>query len=183
MPRSVTRQIYTVHGGLQMTKRIFTFFDAFFQLACTCASIGNTFQNYNSKPKAPIFKLSISLFIRNYLRNPIWFIFHRLLICLVRGLGRAPPMPHMRATPEMFELPVPEALAEAGYHEGSVFSELSEFVADSTGLRPVPVSARDGKVAVMMGLAAQESIRTGHAVSLNVLESDGKGGSIPSSRL
>ena len=82
MPRSVTRQIYTVHGGLQMTKRIFTFFDAFFQLACTCASIGNTFQNYNSKPKAPFFKLSISLFIRNYLRNPIWFIFHRLLICL-----------------------------------------------------------------------------------------------------
>lgn len=82
MPRSVTRQIYTVHGGLQMTKRIFTFFDAFFQLACTCASIGNTFQNYNSRPEAPIFKLSSSLFIRHYLRNPIWFIFHRLLICL-----------------------------------------------------------------------------------------------------
>eukprot|EP00415_Alexandrium_ostenfeldii_P003422 UN3422 len=82
MPRSVTRQIYTVHGGLQMTKRNLTLIDAFFQYACTCASIGNTFQNYNSRPKAPIFKLSSSLFIRNYLRNPIWSIFHRLLICL-----------------------------------------------------------------------------------------------------
>ena len=26
--------------------------------------------------------MSSSLFIRHYLRNPIWFIFHRLLICL-----------------------------------------------------------------------------------------------------
>eukprot|EP00415_Alexandrium_ostenfeldii_P002153 UN2153 len=31
MPRSVTRQIYTVHGGLQMTKRNLTLIDAFFQ--------------------------------------------------------------------------------------------------------------------------------------------------------
>ena len=82
MPRSVTRQIYTVLGGLQMTKRHLTLTDTVFQQAYTCTSIGNTFQNYNSKPEASIFKLSISFFIRNYLRNPIWFIFHRLLICL-----------------------------------------------------------------------------------------------------
>lgn len=88
----------------------------------------------------------------------------------VRGLGRAPPMPNQRAVPEMYKLPVPAALAEAGYHEGSVFSELSEFVAAAKGLRPVPVSVRDGKIAVMMGLAAQESIKTGHAVSLDVSE-------------
>eukprot|EP00415_Alexandrium_ostenfeldii_P004660 UN4660 len=31
MPRSVTRQIYTVHGGLQITKRNLTLIDAFFQ--------------------------------------------------------------------------------------------------------------------------------------------------------
>eukprot|EP00415_Alexandrium_ostenfeldii_P000218 UN0218 len=31
MPRSVTRQIYTVRGGLQMTKRNLTLIDAFIQ--------------------------------------------------------------------------------------------------------------------------------------------------------
>ena len=66
MPRSVTQQTYTVHRGLHMTKRILTLIDAFFQYANTCTSVGNAFPKHNSKPEAPIIKLSISLFIRNY---------------------------------------------------------------------------------------------------------------------
>lgn len=80
------------------------------------------------------------------------------------GLGQKPPAPHERARPEVRHLPVPEALAEAGYHEGATFHELQEFVLAARGLQKVPVSATDGKMAVLIGLAAQESIATGRAV-------------------
>eukprot|EP00408_Alexandrium_pacificum_P009779 CAMPEP_0171218944 /NCGR_PEP_ID=MMETSP0790-20130122/33462_1 /TAXON_ID=2925 /ORGANISM="Alexandrium catenella, Strain OF101" /LENGTH=472 /DNA_ID=CAMNT_0011684781 /DNA_START=69 /DNA_END=1487 /DNA_ORIENTATION=- len=82
------------------------------------------------------------------------------------GLGRTPPAPSERATPEVRSLPVPADLAAAGYHEGATFFELREFVRAAQGLQPVPVTARDGTIAVAMGLAAQQSIRTGKVVSL-----------------
>jgi len=85
----------------------------------------------------------------------------------VKGLGRAPPLPRERAKPEMHNLPVPEQLAAAGYHEGATFFELREFVAAARGQQLVPISVRDGKMAVMMGAAAQESIKTGQVVRLN----------------
>jgi len=37
-----------------------------FKEAYICASIGNTSQDYNSRPGAPLSILSLSLFIRNY---------------------------------------------------------------------------------------------------------------------
>jgi len=88
----------------------------------------------------------------------------------VQGLGRAPPAPGQRAVPEVRSFPVPAALAAAGYHEGATFFELQAFVEAAQGLRPVPVTARDGKMAVIMGLAAQESIRTGRVVRLDERE-------------
>ena len=71
VPRSVTLEKYTVHRGLQMTGGILTLTDAFFQKTYICASIGSTSSDYNSRPEAPIFMLSLSLFIRHYWGNPI----------------------------------------------------------------------------------------------------------------
>jgi len=84
----------------------------------------------------------------------------------IRGLGRTPPAPSERGVPEVHSLPVPDDLAKAGFHEGATFFELRAFVDAAVGRQEVPVTARDGKVAVMMGTAAQESIRTGKAVYL-----------------
>jgi len=82
--------------------------------------------------------------------------------------GRVPPPPEQRALPEVERLPVPEELAKAGYHEGSTFFELHAFVRAASGKTPVPVTARDGRIAVMIGAAAQESILTNSVVRLNV---------------
>ena len=43
---------------------------------------GNTYQDYNSRVKPRIYKLSFSRFIRHYLGNHIHFLFLHLLICL-----------------------------------------------------------------------------------------------------
>ena len=49
-----------------MTDGTLTLSDALFQETYICAYTGNTSQDYNSRPKAPIFMLSFSLFIRHY---------------------------------------------------------------------------------------------------------------------
>lgn len=84
----------------------------------------------------------------------------------IKALRREPMTPGERCQPEIFELPVPESLAKAGYHEGATFYELREFIEAAQGLRPVPVTAHDGKMAVAIGAAAHESIRTGAVVHL-----------------
>jgi hypothetical protein len=66
IPRNVTLRRCTVHGGLQMTNGTLTLVDALFQEAYICASVGSTSPDYNSRPEAPISKLSFSLFIRHY---------------------------------------------------------------------------------------------------------------------
>ena len=66
IPRNVTLRTCTVHRELQMTYGTLTLPDALFQEAYICASVGNTSQDYNSRPRAPISMLSLSLFIRHY---------------------------------------------------------------------------------------------------------------------
>ena len=66
IPRSVTLRLRTVNKGLQMKKGALTLHGALFQAACICAFDGTASQDYNSRPRAPIFKLSSSLFIRHY---------------------------------------------------------------------------------------------------------------------
>jgi hypothetical protein len=66
IPRNVTLRRCTVHGGLHMTNGTLTLTDALFQEAYICASVGNTSQDYNSRPEASISILSLSLFIRHY---------------------------------------------------------------------------------------------------------------------
>ena len=67
------------------------------------------------------------------------------------------PVPH--------DIPVDPALLEAGDHNGSTFYQHQKFAELVRGARAVPeVSLTDGWAAVAMGIAAQESIRTGQAV-------------------
>ena len=74
--------MHTVHEELIMTNRNITLIAALFQEACIQAPIGNAFQHYMSKPKAPIIKMSYVMFIRNYFWYSIWFDFLCLPICL-----------------------------------------------------------------------------------------------------
>lgn len=88
--------------------------------------------------------------------------------------GRAPPDPTERAVPHLQSMPVPEDLASAGYHEGATFFELRAFCEAAKGLRPVPVTARDGKMAVAMGAAAHESILKKQVVNISDIASVGR---------
>lgn len=87
--------------------------------------------------------------------------------CHLKGLGRTPPSKENRAVPQVISIPVRHDLAAAGFHEGATFFELTSFFEAARGLRPVPVTARDGKMAVLMGSAAQRSIETGRVIQLS----------------
>ena len=65
-PRNVTLRKYAVHGGLQVTNGTLTLIGALFQEAYTCATVGCTSRDYNSRLEAKISILSSSLFIRHY---------------------------------------------------------------------------------------------------------------------
>jgi predicted dehydrogenase len=98
---------------------------------------------------------------------------------LVPGPGRfwpdhlgAPPVPQVIVSPRhpkgpfVAEIPVDPTLLDAGDHNGSTYYQHQRFNAALRGLGQVEVTLADGKAAVAMGLAAQESARTGQAVLL-----------------
>jgi predicted dehydrogenase len=98
---------------------------------------------------------------------------------LVPGPGRfwpkllgAPPVPQMIISPRapkgpyVSEIPVDPTLLEAGDHNGSTFYQHQRFNAVVRGEGEVEVTLADGAKAIAMGLAAQESARTGQAVLL-----------------
>ena len=85
-------------------------------------------------------------------------------------LGPAPvaklvSSPRVPKGPVVHDIPVDPTLLEAGDHNGSTFYQHQRFVELVRGTRAGPeVSLDDGWAAVAMGIAAQESIRTGQAV-------------------
>lgn len=99
--------------------------------------------------------------------------------CFVPGPGRfwpehlgEAPVPKLVISPREpkgpreLDVPVdPQALA-AGDHNGSTLYQHQKFNAVVRGQGAVEVGLRDGLSAVIMGLAAQESARTGQAVDL-----------------
>lgn len=99
--------------------------------------------------------------------------------CLVPGPGRFwpshlgdPPAPKLVISPREpkgpreIEVPVdPRALA-AGDHNGATLYQHQRFLAAVRERRPAEVGLRDGLAAVVLGLAAQASIRTGQAIDL-----------------
>ena len=100
---------------------------------------------------------------------------------LVPGPGRfwpkalgEPPVPQLIISPRApkgpftSEIPVDPTLLEAGDHNGSTFYQHQRFNAVVRGEGVVEVTADDGMKAVAIGLAAQESARTGQAVMLDL---------------
>ncbi|SHM25533.1 Gfo/Idh/MocA family protein [Roseibium suaedae] len=102
---------------------------------------------------------------------------------LVPGPGRfwpehlgEPPVPQVIVSPRdpkgprMVEIPVDPKLLAAGDHNGSTFYQHEGFLAVVRGEKSAPeVTVHDGSMAVLMGMAAQESARTGQAVLLKDL--------------
>jgi predicted dehydrogenase len=99
--------------------------------------------------------------------------------CLVPGPGRFWPAhlgpapvpkvivsPRAPAGPVELHIPVDPALLSAGDHNGSTFYQHQGFQRAATGIGDPEVSLSDGWWAVAMGMAAQESARTGEAVDM-----------------
>jgi len=99
--------------------------------------------------------------------------------CFVPGPGRfwpehlgAPPVPKVVISPRHpkgpreLDVPVDPVALAAGDHNGSTFYQHQRFNAVVQGQGQIEVGLRDGLAAVLMGLAAQESARTGQAISL-----------------
>ena len=100
--------------------------------------------------------------------------------CLVPGPGRfwpahlgQAPVPQLIVSPRnpkgprLIEVPVDPTLLEAGDHNGSTFYQHDRFAKVVRGRGRVEVGLQDGLWAVQMGLAAQQSARTGQAVTLD----------------
>ncbi|MEL6751199.1 MAG: Gfo/Idh/MocA family oxidoreductase [Pseudomonadota bacterium] len=104
----------------------------------------------------------------------------RKVDCNVPGPGRFWPEDRLGPAPvaelirsprnpsgeELIEVPVDPALLDAGDHNGSTFYQHERFAHFVRGNGEIEVTMDDGYRAVRMGQAAQESIRTGEAVSL-----------------
>lgn len=99
---------------------------------------------------------------------------------LVPGPGRfwpehlgAPPVPQLIESPRdpkgpiVRDIPVDPELLEAGDHNGSTFYQHQKFLELVRGERAAPeVSFNDGKMAVLMGMAAQLSMKEGRVVEM-----------------
>jgi len=102
------------------------------------------------------------------------------LECFVPGPGRfwptetlgPAPIPKVVMSPRdpkgpiELDIPVDDALLEAGDHNGSTFYQHQGFYNAITQQGAVDVSIEDGIKAVVLGLAAQESARSGRAVEI-----------------
>ena len=84
-----------------------------------------------------------------------------------------PPVPQLVVSPRtpkgprQIDIPVDPTILDAGDHNGSTFYQHQHFVAVVRGEKvAVEVSLDDGRKAVEMGLAAQQSARTGQAVAV-----------------
>lgn len=75
--------------------------------------------------------------------------------------------PRDQSTPVTETIHVDETLAAAGDHHGSTYYQHVRFALAVRDGEPVEVPLSDGVKAVRMGIAAQESIRTGHAIELS----------------
>lgn len=100
--------------------------------------------------------------------------------CKVPGPGRfwpahlgEPPVaqvivsPRDPKGPRKMDIPVDPALLEAGDHNGSTFYQHQRFARALRGQGSIEVDLCDGRWAVLMGLAAQQSAITGRAVQIS----------------
>ncbi len=76
--------------------------------------------------------------------------------------------PRINKGPKEIDIPVDANLLEAGDHNGSTFYQHERFQQVVLGKHETEVSLYDGWAAVMIGIAAQESARTGQAQTLSL---------------
>ena len=86
-------------------------------------------------------------------------------------LGAAPVAqlivsPRQPAGPRLLEIPVDPLLLDTGDHNGSTFYQHQKFLTVLQGQQAVEVSLTDGLKAVVIGLAAEHSARTGERIDL-----------------
>jgi hypothetical protein len=74
--------------------------------------------------------------------------------------------PRNPAGPRTLDIPVDPQLLAAGDHNGSTFYQHQKFLSVLQGQGPVEVSLADGLSAVVIGLAAEHSAKTGEVVDL-----------------
>lgn len=79
-------------------------------------------------------------------------------------------MPRKAVPPTTETITVDEKLLAAGDHHGGTFYQHSKFAEVIRGNGDVEVSISDGAIAVAIGLAAEESIRTGESVKIDTAE-------------
>ena len=83
-----------------------------------------------------------------------------------------PPTPELIFSPRFprgilrKEVSVDPLILAAGDHHGSTYYQHQRFQQVVLGKGKIEVSLKDGAKAVLLGLAAQESIKTGQAISL-----------------
>lgn len=75
--------------------------------------------------------------------------------------------PRFPSGPSSVEVPVDPELLAAGDHNGSSYYQHQKFAAVLRGEQDIEVTLTDGKKAVLMGQAAQQSAISGQAVRLN----------------
>ena len=90
-----------------------------------------------------------------------------------QGLGPAPTpklvlSPRAPKRPETREVPVPATLLEVGDHNGATYFQHQRFVDVVRGVAAPEVGFEDGRRAVLMGLAAQQSATEGRAVTFSL---------------
>jgi predicted dehydrogenase len=80
--------------------------------------------------------------------------------------SRVPPRDGERSAAEVEHVGVDDKIKAAGFHEGATYFELGAFATAAAHGLDVPVSVRDGTMAVAMGAAAHMSLAEGRKVDL-----------------
>ena len=82
IPGNATLRARTLHIAAQVLNWAVTIRCISFQKTYTCRAASHASRYYNAKHKVLLLDMSSSFFIRHYLKNPLSFHFHHLLICL-----------------------------------------------------------------------------------------------------
>ena len=82
IPGNVTLRLRTLRSTAQVLNWAVTIRCISFQKTYTCRTASHASRYYNAKHKVLLLDMSSSFFIRHYLKNPLSFCFHHLLICL-----------------------------------------------------------------------------------------------------
>ena len=82
IPGNATLRARTLHSTAQVLNWAVTIRCISFQKTYTCRAASHASRYYNAKHEALLLDMSSSFFIRHYLKNPLSFRFHHLLICL-----------------------------------------------------------------------------------------------------